>query len=474
MTATAERRTWAVPQDAEPVDPTTLRSLGSVSATTGGELDEAAALASAAQRGSWRVDSRHRQAVLWRWADLLGEYTEELVQALVAESGKPVREARIEVAGAVEALRYNAGLARSIGGRAGTLPDGSEAHLVREPVGVTAFIVPWNWPLLLLFRDLAPALAAGVTALVKPSPQTTLVTRRALDLGYRAGIGEDVVRLVVGDGLVGEAMVTHPLVRAVSFTGSTGVGAAIRTAAAPDMTRTLLELGGKASMVVFADADVEKAAATAARASVITSGQMCMACTRLLVQRPVFEKVRDRVVEVLRSLRLGDPAAEETDLGPVISAQSLARFTTYVELARSTATLLTGGERISPDGLPGHFVTPAAVTDVPVNSRLVQEDLFGPLLTVEPFDDEAGAIELANGTPYGLAASVWTADGSRGWRVARAIRAGTVWVNGYNRSYPEMPSGGYGSSGLGRTRGVEGLEQFTELKHVHFGSPEEE
>lgn len=474
MTVAAQIQGWAAPQDAFPVDPTGLRPLGEIPATTPAELDEDVAVVSAAQRGSWPVDARRRQALLWRWADILAEHSEELVRALVLERGKPVREARVEVAGAVESLRYNSGLARSIGGRAGTLPDGSEAHLVREPVGVTAFIVPWNWPLLLLFRDLAPALAAGVTALVKPAPQTTLVTRRALELGHAAGIGEDVVRLVVGDALVGDALVTHPLVRAVAFTGSTPVGAAIRSAAAPDMTRTLLELGGKASMVVFADADVERAAETAARASMITSGQMCMACTRLLVQRPVFQRARDRVVEVLRSVRVGDPAAEDTDLGPLISASALDRFTGYVELGRASATLLTGGDRVRPDGLPGHFVTPAAVTGLEVGSPLVQEDLFGPLLSVEEFDDEAGAVAAANATSYGLAASVWTAEVSRGWRVARSLRAGTVWVNGYNRSYPEMPSGGYGSSGLGRTRGVEGLEQFTELKHVHFGLSEGE
>ncbi|MGH3323769.1 MAG: aldehyde dehydrogenase family protein, partial [Streptomyces sp.] len=308
---------------------------------------------------------------------------------------------------------------------------------------------------------------------VKPASQTTPVTRRALELGREAGVGDDLVQLVVGDGLVGNALVTHPLVRAVAFTGSTGVGAAIRGAAAPDMTRTLLELGGKASMVVFEDADVEKAAETAARASVITSGQMCMACTRFLVQRSVFERARDRVVDVLRGLRVGDPAEEKTDMGPLISASALDRFSGYVDLARSSGRLLTGGERVSPDELRGHFVTPAAVTDVPLDSPLVQDDIFGPLLTLETFDDEDGAVEAANATPYGLAAAVWTGNGPRSLRMARALQAGTVWVNGYNRSYPEMPSGGYGSSGLGRTRGVEGLEQFTEIKHVHFSGEEE-
>lgn len=462
---------WPEEQDARPVDPTWVRPLGEVAATTPAELDAAAAAVDAGL-SVWAVDARTRQLTLWRWADVLAEHADELVRALVAESGKPLREARIEVAGAVEALRYNAGLARVVGGRAGTLPDGSEAHLVRDPVGVTAFVVPWNWPVLLLFRDLAPALAAGVTALVKPAPQTTLVTRRVLELGRKAGVGDDVVRLVVGDGIVGEALVTHPKVRAVAFTGSTAVGAAIRRAAAADMTRTLLELGGKASMVVFADADVDTAAETAARASVITTGQMCMACTRLLVERSVFDRVRDRVVDVLRSLRTGDPAGESTDLGPLVSAAALDRFAGHVDLARATGSVLTGGERVSPDGLPGHFVTPAVATGVPLRSPLVQEDLFGPLLVMEPFDGERDAVHAANATPYGLAASVWSGEGGRAWRVARSLRAGTVWVNGYNRSYPEMPSGGFGSSGLGRTRGIEGLAQFTELKHVHFSVEE--
>jgi acyl-CoA reductase-like NAD-dependent aldehyde dehydrogenase len=469
---TVQTAGWATCQDARPADPTRLQPVGKVRATTPDELDGAVNAADLAQNDGWATDSRQRQLLLWRWAGTLDDHADELVDALVLETGKPVREARAELAGTVDALRYNAGLARSVDGRAGALPDGSEAHLVREPVGVTAFIVPWNWPLLLLFRDLAPALAAGVTALVKPAPQTTLVTRRALELGHAAGIGEDVVRLVVGDGLVGTTLVTHPLVRAVAFTGSTATGAAIRAAAAPDMTRTLLELGGKAPMVVFADADVELAAETAARASVITAGQMCMACTRLIVQRPARKRAIDRVVDVLRSLRVGDPADPGSDVGPLISAAARERMLGYTGLARSTATLLTGGDAVSPDGLPGHFLTPAAVTDVQPSSPLVQEDLFGPLLTIEDFDGEREAVSQANATRYGLAAAVWSGDLARGWRVARKIRSGTVWLNGYNRSYPEMPSGGYGSSGLGRTRGPEGLHQFTELKHVHFGLSE--
>lgn len=467
--AAAVRTGWDAPQDASPVDPTSLRPLGDVPATTPKELDALASAADRCVRGSWSTDTRLRQDRLWRWAEVLAERTGELVEALVRETGKNRREAHAEVAGACEALRYNAGMARLVGGRAGTLTDGSQAHLVREPVGVTGFIVPWNWPLLLLMRDLAPALAAGVTALIKPAPQTTRVTLQALELGYEAGLPRDVVAVAVGDVAVGEAVVTHPLVRAVAFTGSTRVGGAIRQAASADMTRTLLELGGKASMLVFDDADVDTAAETAARASVITTGQMCMACTRLLVHRSVFDRVRERVVDTIGSLRVGDPAEERSDVGPLISAASVDGFVSAMELAQSSATVLVGGKRLTPDGLPGHFVSPAVVTDVDLDSPLVQDDLFAPVLTLEPFDSETQAVRMANATPYGLVGSVWTSDVDRSWRTARALRCGTVWINGYNRSYPEMPSGGYGASGLGRTRGVEGIEQFTELKHVHFG-----
>jgi aldehyde dehydrogenase (NAD+) len=221
--------------------------------------------------------------------------------------------------------------------------------------------------------------------------------------------------------------------------------------------------------VVFADTDVPRAVETLLPSIIITAGQMCMACTRILVQRPLFEEVRERLLEGLGEMRIGDPRDERTRVGPLISAGQRARVERY--LSRGGATVL-GGERVQPDGLPGHFLTPAVVTDVDVQSPIVQEDIFGPVVTLETFDTEQHAIKLANATPYGLASSVWTSDIDRAWRMSRAIEAGTVWVNGYNRSYPEMPSGGYKLSGVGRTRGVAGLELFTELKHVHFSLTE--
>jgi betaine-aldehyde dehydrogenase len=317
-------------------------------------------------------------------------------------------------------------------------------------------------------RDLSPGLAAGVTALVKPSPQTAPVTARVLELGHRAGVPEDVVQLVVGDGAVGEALVRHRLVRAVSFTGSTAVGRRILQAAAEDLTRPLLELGGKGVSVLFPDCDVDRAVDTVLSTAFITAGQMCMACTRVLVDERIYGQVRDRIAEGASTLRVGDPRLEQTDVGPLISEVHALRVMAYLEVARDQATVVTGGRLLHPDGLPGSFIAPTVVTDVELGAPLVQEDVFGPVVTVEPFRTEEDAVMAANGTPFGLVGAVWTSDVDRAWRVSSAISAGTVWVNGYNKSYPEMPSGGFKSSGLGRTRGVEGMEQFTELKNVHF------
>ncbi|WP_433386143.1 aldehyde dehydrogenase family protein [Micromonospora sp. KLBMP9576] len=452
-----------------PLDPTTLAPLEPVAVTCAAELDEAAARAHSAGRGRWATDARHRAAVLHLWGEALAAQTPELADALVTETGKTVAEAYLEIAACVDALTYNAGLARHLGGMAGTLPDGSVAHVVREPVGVTMFIVPWNWPMLLLIRDLAPALAAGVTALVKPAPQSTRVTGRMLALGRQAGLPADVAHLVVGGPEVGQTGVEHPLVRAVAFTGSTRVGTEILRAAGTGMKRPLLELGGKAAVVICRDADVEAAVTAAVRAAVVTAGQMCMACTRILVDRPVHRDVLAAVTAGLAGIRVGHPADPSTQMGPLVSPDAGDRLAEVLGAA-SERLRVHGGQRLHLDGLAGCFVRPAVVVEPPVDSPVVQRELFAPVVTVEPFDDDAEALHLANATPYGLATSVWTRDLDRAWRLARGIEAGTVWVNGHHHSYPEIPSGGVKSSGIGRTRGVVGLEQFTELKHIHFAA----
>ncbi|MBB5158861.1 acyl-CoA reductase-like NAD-dependent aldehyde dehydrogenase [Saccharopolyspora phatthalungensis] len=445
-----------------------MRQLEPVPPATPAEIEAAVGAATAAMAGSWPRDHRRRAEVLHTWAQLLQDHATELAADLVRETGKPIGEARIEVAGAVDALRFNAGLARLPLGRAGSLPDGSEAHLVREPVGPTVFITPWNWPVLLLLRDIAPAFAAGVTALVKPAPQTVHVTRRIIEIGHQAGVPRDVLHVLPGGVEVGSALVRHPDTRAVAITGSTTAGQAVMRDASETMTRPLLELGGKATLVVLADGDLRAAVETAARAAVITSGQMCMACTRILVHADHAAEAEDMLRSLLGATHPGDPRSADTRLGPLISEAAMNKVGAMVDRARADGRVVIGGEQVRPDALPGHFLTPALVADLDVTSPVIQEDIFGPVLSLEVVGDDAEAVARANATPFGLAASVWSRDLSRGFAVARSLQAGTVWINGYNHSYAEMPSGGVRMSGLGRTRGVEGVEQFTELKHVHF------
>jgi acyl-CoA reductase-like NAD-dependent aldehyde dehydrogenase len=453
------------------LSPITGEELGAVDASTAAAADAAVDAAVAAfAEGSWRRDARLRQDVLWAWSVRLQEHAGELVELLVRETGKIAAEARLEVAGSIDALRYNAGCARRLAGAAGTLHDGSAAHVVREPVGPTAFIVPWNWPALLLMRDLAPALAAGVTAIVKPSPETPLITGRLLELGLEAGVPQDVVAIVHGGADTGRRLVEHPGIRAVAFTGSTETGRAIMRSAAADFTRVLLELGGKAVAVVFADADLDRAADTLVPAAFVTSGQMCMACTRMVVEDSVHDALRDRVLARVEALRVGDPFDPATNLGPLISGAHRDRVLEYVEVARRDGVVECGGEAVDVGGV-GAYVTPAVVTQIAPESRVVREEVFGPLTTLEPFSGEDAGVELANATGHGLAASVWTSDTGRAWRVAHQLQAGTVWVNRYNRSFAETPSGGVRSSGMGRTRGAEGVDQFTELKHVNWEVP---
>lgn len=450
------------------IDPSTLETLGEVPVSTATEVASAVKAAAAVLDTDWPRQGQRRAALMREWAAQIRLNAADLADALVAQTGKPIIEARRETESCAATLEYYSGLTRYVGGRAGTLIDGSEAHLVREPVGVTAFITPYNWPATLLIRDLAPALAAGVTGVVKPAPQTTLVTQQLVDLGHLAGIPPEAVSVVVGGADVGAALITDPLVRAVAFTGSTAVGRSIGKLAAEGVKRALLELGGKSASVVFADADLTTALSTSLSASVITAGQMCMACTRILVHSSRYEEALAYLTEHVRQLKVGDPRREDTQLGPVISRAQLDKVRHYLDLAAADGTVVTGGEPLHPDGLPGYFLTPAIVTDLPVTSRVVQDDIFGPVLSVEAFDTEQDAVELANATPYGLATAVWTRDLDTAWRAGRRVQAGSVWINGYNRNAPEIPSGGYKLSGLGRTRGIEGLEEFTELKNIHF------
>lgn len=417
---------------------------------------------------AWRSDSRLRQQVMTGWADALAQRESELVELLVRETGKIRSECAREVAFAVDALRFNAGMARMVTGAAYDLWDGSAGHLVRSAAGPAAFIVPWNWPLFLLFRDLAPGLAAGVTAVVKPAPQTPLSTLRALEL-LPDSAPKDIVTLVFGDAEVGQALSSDPRIRVVAFTGSTSVGREVARNAVSHFAKPFLELGGKGASLVFDDADVERAVETTLANAFITAGQMCMANTRILVQgEALHRRVLDMVCDRVSSLRVGHPGDDATHIGALISAEQSGRIQQYLDLARQDRTLLLGGSAPRDLGLPGAFLEPAVISGEEIHPRLRREEVFGPVVTVERFDTDEQGVDLANDTAYGLAASVWTADVRRAWQASRALSFGTVWVNRYNRTFPEVPSGGMKESGMGRTRGFEGVHEFTELKHINW------
>lgn len=446
--------------------PVSGEAVGAVPVTDAQRFDtEVRRAAAAFAEGTWSSSPLLRAQAMHRWADALEREAESIADVIVSEVGKIFFEARLEVVLAVDALRYNAGLTRHVDGQAGPMHDGSISYLERRPVGVAGFIVPWNSPVALLVRDLAPALAAGTTAVVKPSPLASLSVQRVIEVGYSAGVPEDVIRIVYGDVEIGRALVEHPAVRAIGFTGSTSTGREIMRLAANDFTRVLLELGGKSASVVFADADIPRAIDSLVASSVVISGQFCMATTRVLVERSAYPEALERVVEKARGLRVGDPYDPASNLGPLISKEHRDHVLGYVDLARQTAKVVAGGE---PADEAGAGLTPTVITDVELTSPIVRDEIFGPVLTVEPFDGEADAVVAANASPYGLVSSVWTKDGDRAWRVARGIDAGTVWVNRYNRSFAEMPSGGTKDSGFGRTRGIDGLRQFTEPKHINW------
>lgn len=431
------------------------------------ELDRVVASALTAHRsGAWGRDHRLRSRVLLAWADALEAEAESLADQLVRETGKVVAEARIEVAGSCEALRFNAGACRSSRDEFHELSDGNRAAVRREPLGPVVFITPWNWPMLLLLRDLAPAFAAGVTAIVKPSSQTYRITQRTVELGIAAGVPTDVLHLVAGEGEVGQALVEDPRTRGVAITGSTAAGRSVMRAAAGTMTRPLLELGGKATSLLLPDTALDGPLVTLGRASVITAGQMCMACTRILVHRSQLDAAVDTLRIALDSLVIGDPADESTEVGPLIGEPAYAKVSGYIDRARKDNVLITGGDRVEVAGKDGYFLRPALVAGADTSSPLVQEDIFGPVLGVEPYNTVTEAVALANATPFGLAASVWGEDTALARAVADHIDAGTVWINQYNKSYPEIPSGGFKTSGLGRTRGAAGIDQFTEIKAV--------
>jgi len=416
----------------------------------------------------WSHDARLRQMVLLQWADRL-ERRAELAALLTQENGKVLAQSRGEMAGAISEIRYYAGLTRHMPGHFMEVEPGAYSATLREAAGVAGLIIPWNAPVVLLIRSLAPALAAGCTVVVKPAHQTAQITTQVLrELAAVESLPRGVLNLVLENGsAVAQELVASGEVDVLSFTGSNLTGQRIMAAAAPTMKKLSLELGGKSSCLVFPDADIGKVAQRLATAATIISGQQCTAARRVLVHAARYDEMKRALKAALAAIVVAPGDSAGAGMGPLIDGESLERVSRDVERALDTCdeVVLRGG-RGEGKLAQGHFLTPTLVAHGDANAFFAQDEIFGPFVVLERFEDEKEAVARANNTVFGLSASVWTADGDRGMRLARALRNGTVWINDHNRLFAEAETGGYRRSGIGRLHGYEGLADFLETKHI--------
>jgi aldehyde dehydrogenase (NAD+) len=450
------------------VDPFTEEAWGRIPEADAADVDAAVQSARRAfEQGGWpQTPAARRAALLRRLAQLIEANADRLARQQIWENGKLISEMGPGAQVLANDCHFYAGLAESAQGA--TLPNVAPnlmSYTVREPIGVVAAITPWNSPLILLGTKLFPALAAGNTVVIKPSEVTPTSTLMLAELATEVGFPPGVINVVTGHGEpAGSALVKHPAVDKIAFTGSTATGAKIAVTAAARHARISLELGGKSPNIIFADANIENAVNGVMAGVFAATGQTCMAGSRVLVENAVYEEVAELLTSRAKKMRAGDPLDPGTQLAPLASRAQLDKVLRYFEIGRSEAlALLTGGRRMD---RPGFFVEPTVFGDVSNSSRVAREEIFGPVVALLRFEGEEEAVAIANDTPFGLAAGVWTENVKRAHRMASRLRAGTVWVNNYRILSHALPFGGFKQSGIGREQGIEALSEYTELKSV--------
>jgi acyl-CoA reductase-like NAD-dependent aldehyde dehydrogenase len=450
----------------ELIEPATGAPLAKAAMAGPDDIDLAVEAARSALEGPWgKTPPNERSRLLHALADAVQENRKELAELETRNVGKALASVKAELAQSVENFRFYASAVASIAGRSNSIGGSLLSYTLKEPVGVCAQIVPWNYPLMLATWKLAPALAAGCTVVLKPDPATPLSALRLAQLAVEVGIPPGVVNVVPGDGpTTGASLVSHPGVDKVAFTGSTQTGSEIMRLSSEPLKRISLELGGKSPSVVFADANLDDAIPSSVWSIYYSAGQSCEARSRILVEQPIYDDLVARFAEAAGRLKVGDPLDTETQMGSLISAAHRDKVHRFVEVGREEgAEIVTGGK--SPNG-NGSFYPPTVLAKVDNRMMVAQEEIFGPVVTVIPFEDEKDAVRIANDVKYGLFATVWTGDPARGHRLARQIKAGMIGINTPYTAFPGIPFGGYKQSGFGRELGLETLDLYLETKSV--------